>query len=449
MTSLSKSWRVARFHASCYTDGNAKLDRSPQQQLLPLTSSSPPPSPLVACWNAGSVSLLDLTTGRLVHTLPCDADDEFTTFAISPSHSHLVTLSRRSSLLTLHSLTSPYPSLFSIKTTPFHSQPIVSLAFDSTSTYIATASLDRTLRIFHIPSSSLHLTLRGHPHPLHLIAFHPTLPLLVSSDTSGEIRIWNVSKGGACTTLPPQHMAALTSITFPTPTLLLTTAQDRVLSLWSLPTPTHIRTTPLYEVVRAVIPWPEGHPVPGPEPHPKGPVVVTGGEKGALKWWEPRTGRMLYEWAMPGVLDTSEGAVGTEKFIANQIGHLFLLPSTPPLSTSPSAPFHVVAVTMEQNFHLFSPTPTFHPTTLYIGHNDEILDLRLHPTTPHILTATNSPQVRVFHSETLQAQVLSGHRDVVMSVDVSGDGRWVVTGSKDRTVRVWEGGGEWRCVGSV
>ena len=101
-------------------------------------------------------------------------------------------------------------------------------------------------------------------------------------------------------------------------------------------------------------------------------------------------------------------------------------------------------MTLEQNFHLYTPQLT--PGPLYIGHNDEILDLRLHPTTPHLIAATNSPQVRVFHLDTFHAHVLSGHRDVVIGVDVSGDGRWVVTASKDRTVRVWEGGGEWRCV---
>ncbi len=35
-------------------------------------------------------------------------------------------------------------------------------------------------------------------------------------------------------------------------------------------------------------------------------------------------------------------------------------------------------------------------------------------------------------------QTLSGHEDGVGAVTVSRDGKWVVSGSNDRTVKVWE-----------
>ncbi len=40
---------------------------------------------------------------------------------------------------------------------------------------------------------------------------------------------------------------------------------------------------------------------------------------------------------------------------------------------------------------------------------------------------------------------LIGHEDVVQSVDISSDGRWIATGSKDKTIRIWEFPGG-RCV---
>ena len=442
MTTLSKSWRVARYHASFYTDSNAKLDRSHQQQLVPPPASSPSPSPLLACWNNGNVTLLDLTTGRLVHTIHSLPDDEFTTFAISPSHSHLLTLSRRSSLLTLHSLSLPYTPSSSFKVSPYHSQPIVGLAFDSTGQFAASASLDRTLRVFYLPSSSLSLTLRGHGHPLHAIAWHPSRPLLVSSDTSGEVRVWDAADGGSCTVLSSQHMAPLTSITFPTSDLLLTASRDRVLCLWSaLPPYAHLRTIPAYETVASAVPWPSSHPIPhSQQPPPSSPVVVTGGDKGVLRWWDVRSGRQLAEHAMPSVLEAGEGEVKEGRFIANHVARLFLLPAAAGVEPA----FRLVVVTMEQNVHVF--TPSMEEAALYVGHNDEILDVRVHPVTRHAIVATNSAQVRVFDLDTLSARVLSGHRDVVMGVGVSGDGRWVVTGSKDHTVRLWEGDGQWRCV---
>jgi glucose repression regulatory protein TUP1 len=36
------------------------------------------------------------------------------------------------------------------------------------------------------------------------------------------------------------------------------------------------------------------------------------------------------------------------------------------------------------------------------------------------------------------SQVLSGHKDYVLSVDTTPDGKWIVSGSKDRGVQFWD-----------
>jgi WD40 repeat protein len=83
----------------------------------------------------------------------------------------------------------------------------------------------------------------------------------------------------------------------------------------------------------------------------------------------------------------------------------------------------------------------------------------LEPTvrSPHLAQAvTNSPQFRVFNATTFDAELVAvraarraqgagaetwrrwqGHSDIVIAIDVSRDGRWIATGSKDTTVRLW------------
>jgi len=94
-----------------------------------------------------------------------------------------------------------------------------------------------------------------------------------------------------------------------------------------------------------------------------------------------------------------------------------------------------------------------------IGHNDEILDLRILPTPiardsnnesiytkqdesvacrpQKIAVATNSAQVRLFEVGSYSCEVLDGHTDTVLALDVSPCGRYLATCGKDKTMRLW------------
>ena len=58
--------------------------------------------------------------------------------------------------------------------------------------------------------------------------------------------------------------------------------------------------------------------------------------------------------------------------------------------------------------------------------------------TTKIVVATNSAQVRIFDTDTFSCRVLNGHTDIVLSIDVSPCGRLISTCGKDRTMRLWD-----------
>ena len=55
----------------------------------------------------------------------------------------------------------------------------------------------------------------------------------------------------------------------------------------------------------------------------------------------------------------------------------------------------------------------------------------------HIAVATNSNIVKVFDVNTWDCQVLTGHTDIVLCLDVYKHGSLLVTSSKDNSVRLW------------
>ena len=84
-----------------------------------------------------------------------------------------------------------------------------------------------------------------------------------------------------------------------------------------------------------------------------------------------------------------------------------------------------------------------------IGFNDEIIDLTYIPTasdssngesatpTTRIAMATNSERACIIDVETFNTRFLEGHSDLVLAIASSPCGRFVSTGAKDHTIRVW------------
>lgn len=62
---------------------------------------------------------------------------------------------------------------------------------------------------------------------------------------------------------------------------------------------------------------------------------------------------------------------------------------------------------------------------------------RLPAPTGTLAFASNSPAVRLMDVSSFSCDLLAGHRDIVLAVDVSPDGRWLASASKDNTARVW------------
>lgn len=66
-----------------------------------------------------------------------------------------------------------------------------------------------------------------------------------------------------------------------------------------------------------------------------------------------------------------------------------------------------------------------------------------------VALATNSEQIKVINHEQLTSEVLRGHTGTVLSIDVSYDGKYIASCSKDNTIRVWcknEDNNEFCCV---
>lgn len=86
-----------------------------------------------------------------------------------------------------------------IKTFPGHNKTVESVIFSTDKRMFATASRDRTAKLWDIQSQQMHKNLTKHVNVVCAAAFSPDGKLLATSSRENSIILWNVSSGGNIT----------------------------------------------------------------------------------------------------------------------------------------------------------------------------------------------------------------------------------------------------------
>mmetsp|Transcript_19968 Transcript_19968/g.19589 ORF Transcript_19968/g.19589 Transcript_19968/m.19589 type:complete len:364 (+) Transcript_19968:255-1346(+) len=163
------------------------------------------------------------------------------------------------------------------------------------------------------------------------------------------------------------------------------------------------------------------------------PYLITGGTEGALRILDINNQKYVYDEEDP---------------IKQEIEKIFYIPKED----------KIIALTNDQVLTYYSlrineekKSPELKRMYSLCLYNDEIIDLRyLRNQEDNIVMCSNSELVKIVDLSTQRNKLLTGHEDIVIAVDVFED--FFVTGSKDKTCRVWKhvelGNGEstYKCI---
>ncbi|AWP18857.1 putative transducin beta-like protein 3 [Scophthalmus maximus] len=394
----------------------------------------------IFCTCGSRVNVLEISTGKIVHSVEHDDQEDITSFALSCDDELLVTASRALLLKQWDwkqaQCTRSWRAI--------HTVPVASMTFDSTSTLLATGGCDGTIKLWDVVKQYCTHNLKGSSGVVHLVQFHPDIGRLqlFSSSLDCGIRLWDL-RSSQCVCVLQSHYSAVTSLCFSTDGhTMVSSGRDKICTVWDLKTKKAKRTVPVYEAVEGVVLLPENEDFSQIGVKSKDLHFITAGSKGVLRVWESSTARCVHTQTLSSTFNPVSGEEEEEEQQDDDprsLTYLLHLPISSRLAT----------VTAEHNILLYQ-LPALTTQQQFVGYNDEVLDVKfLGKGDSHIVVATNSCQLKVFELLTNSCQILYGHTDTVLSLDVFKKDSLFASCAKDRSVRVWQmdsDGGQVRCV---
>jgi WD40 repeat protein len=164
-----------------------------------------------------------------------------------------------------------------LATIPAPPRSIFSLALSKDGKYLAAGSLTKSVRLWEADTGRLLHTLAGHENNVQAVAFHPKGKTLASAGLDGKIKYWNVETGALEKEFAASQHVGVSTLAFGPDGKLLASGGLAV-RLWDAERGQPHLTVPGHLGALTSVAWSRD-----------GRVVLTGGEDGTIKLWNPAT----------------------------------------------------------------------------------------------------------------------------------------------------------------
>jgi WD40 repeat protein len=320
-----------------------------------------------------------------------------------------------------------------------HSDNVLGLAFNAEGTRLATASSDKTIKIWDVGTGQLLLTLQGSGWN-YAVAFGPDGHWLASAGSNKTITLWDLATGQEKTTLRG-HSDAIRSIALSRDgTRLASGSDDKTVKLWDVGTGQLQATLPAHTgIVFGVAFSPDGKSLASIDSSlhlwdvasatlkssfqgksgklqavafsPDGKRLVTGSYDKVVELWDAATGRV------EASLSGHEGSIESVAF-------------------SPDGK-RVASSSTDKTAKLWDAATGQLQTTL-LGHAGWVSSVAFSPDGTRLATGSWDQTVKLWDAGSNQLlTTLKGHSFMVMAVAFSPDGTRLVSGGEDKTVKLW------------
>ncbi|XP_054168182.1 transducin beta-like protein 3 [Oppia nitens] len=374
------------------------------------------------------LKVIDVSTGHVIKEIKSETDDNIIAFGVSRS-SHIVVIGHQSGLLrqwiwSEQRLERTWKSI--------HSAPIVDIICDPTDTLVATAGSDSTIKVWHLGRNYCTHNLRGAKGVISCVVFSPTHSeesyYIYGVGDDYSVHVWDLVTSKHVNQMDG-HCSKVTAIKFSLDGQhILTASRDKLVIVWSASDHQMVRSIPIYESLESIEVI-DGSKISVINLLVNNKIFVTAGERGVLRVWNYGSGDLLYT-------QQNSSLVIKEETEDNDV----IINSRLITQTLYSEELLQLVVISSENNILFHKIDDFSVVKQFVGHMDEVLDIKiLGITESHIAIATNSPNIKIFELSTLNCDLLKGHKDIVLCLETfKSDPNILLSSSKDNSIRIWK-----------
>jgi small GTP-binding protein len=330
-----------------------------------------------------------------------------------------------------------------------HAEAVTSVSWAADGKTLASASDDRTVRLWAPATGKLIRTLEGHSDSVRSVSWAADGKTLASASDDSTVRLWDPATGTLLRTLAG-HSDAIRSLSWAADGKTLASASDdRTVRLWDPATGKLLRTL-------------EGHsdPVRSVSWAADGKTLASASDDRTVSLWNPITGKLLrtLEGHSQAVVSVSWAADGKTLATASGVSVRLWNPATGKLlrtledhshsvvGVSWAADGKTLATASENPLRLFGPATVrlWDPATDKLlrtleGHSDPVWSASWAADGKILATASWDRTVRLWDPATGKLlRTLEGHSSWVLSVSWAADGKTLASASGDKTVRLWD-----------
>jgi WD40 repeat protein len=280
-----------------------------------------------------------------------------------------------------------------------HSGDITSVAYSPDGALLASASGDKTIKIWDARTGEELRTLKGHADTVVSTAFSPDGTYLASASNDRSIKLWEARSGRHIRTLN-DHASGVTSIRFsPDGERLVSASDDNTVKLWDRRSGKVLKTlTGSRENVEHAAFSPDGE-------------LLASSSDDTIELWDARSGRQI------GELKAHASPINCTAF--NPDGTLLA-------SASVDSTIKLWDIRSGEVLRTFT------------GHTDNIRSVTFSPDGTQLASASHDKTTKIWHVLSgAEVCTFTGHADAVTSVAFSPDNERIASASVDNTIKLW------------